>query len=50
MASYQAPGCWKDLWKSLVGVISVHIIQDVESFVAKHPFADAEVMRFVVAS
>jgi hypothetical protein len=50
VASYQAPGIWKEAWKHLVGVISVQIIRDVEAFVAKHPFADAEVMRFVVAS
>ena len=50
MASYQAPGVWKEAWKHLVGVISVQIIRDVESFVEKHPFADVEVMRFVLAS
>lgn len=50
VASYQAPGVWKEAWKHLVGVISVQIIRDVEAFVARHPFADAEVMRFVVAS
>jgi hypothetical protein len=50
VASYQAPGIWKDAWKHLVGVISVQIIRDVEAFVARCPFADAEVIRFVVAS
>lgn len=50
MASYQAAGIWKEAWKHLVGVISVQIIRDVEAFVVKHPFADAEVMRLVVAS
>jgi hypothetical protein len=50
VASYQAQGVWKEAWKHLVGVISVQIIRDVESFVAKHAFADAEVMRFVVSS
>ena len=50
MASYQAPGIWKEVWKHLVSVISVQIIRDVESFVARNQFADAEVMRFVVAS
>jgi hypothetical protein len=30
-----------------VGVISVQIIRDVESFVARTPFADKEVMRFI---
>jgi hypothetical protein len=33
-----------------VGVISVQIIRDVETFVSTNPFAEAEVMRFVVAS
>ena len=50
VASYQAGGTWKEAWKYLVGVISVQIIRDVEAFVARHPFADAEVMRFVAAS
>jgi hypothetical protein len=50
VASYQAPGIWKEAWKHLIGVISVQIIRDVEAFVARQPFADVEVMRFVVAS
>jgi hypothetical protein len=50
VAAYQASGIWKDAWKHLVGVISVQIIRDTEAFVARHPFADAEVMRFLVAS
>ena len=50
VAAYQATGIWKEAWKHLVGVISVQIIRDVEAFVVKHPFADAEVMRLVVAS
>ena len=50
VAAYQGQVFWKDAWKHLVGVISVQIIRDVEAFVATHPFADDEVMRFVVAS
>jgi hypothetical protein len=50
VASYQAPSIWKEAWKHVVGVISVQIIRDVEAFVAKHPFADGEVMRFVAVS
>ena len=50
VAAYQAHGAWKDLWKHLVGVISVQIIRDVEAFVATHPFANGEVMRFLVGS
>ena len=49
-AAYQTQDVWKNAWKHLSGVISVQIIRDVEGFVAKHPFADAEVMRFVAAS
>lgn len=49
VASYQPPSVWKELWKSLVGVISVQIIRDVESFVATHPLSELDVMRFVTA-
>ena len=50
VAAYQNQEIWKSLWRDVVGVISVHIIRDIELFVAKNPFADAEVMRFVAAS
>lgn len=50
VSAYQAPPIWKEAWKHVVGVISVHIIKDVELFVATRPFSDAEVMRFVAAS
>ena len=50
MAAYQSTLVWKEVWKNLVGVISVQIIRDVETFVSKHPFAHADVMRFVVAN
>ncbi len=50
VAAYQSVLVWKEVWKHLVGVISVQIIRDVETFVAKHPFAHADVMRFVVAN
>lgn len=49
VAAYQAPFIWKEAWKHLVGVISVQIIRDVEGFVASHPFAEAEVMRFLMS-
>ena len=48
MAAYQAQAVWREAWKHLVGVISVQIIRDVEAFVASRPFAEAEVMRFLV--
>lgn len=50
MAAYQAQSVWKEVWKHLVGVISVQIIRDVEGFVASHPFAEAEVMRFLAGA
>lgn len=50
VAAYQCQGIWKEAWKHLVGVISVQIIRDVEAFVAEHPFAEKEVMRFVVSN
>lgn len=49
VAAYQASSIWKEAWKHLVGVISVQIIRDVEGFVASHPFAEAEVMRFLTS-
>jgi hypothetical protein len=48
VAAYQPDSIWKEAWKHLVGVISVQIIRDVEGFVASQPFAEAEVMRFLV--
>ena len=50
VAAYQSPVIWKELWKHLVGVISVQIIRDVDLFVEKHPFAYAEVMHLVAVS
>lgn len=50
VAAYQAPPAWREVWKHLVGVISVQIVRDVENFVATQPFAHAPVMRFVAAS
>lgn len=49
VAAYQPPCVWKEAWKHLAGVISVQIIRDVEEFVGGHPFADKDVMRFVLA-
>ena len=50
VAAYQPPTVWRDVWRYLVGVISVQIIKDVEAFVAKHEFAHEDVMRFLVRS
>ena len=50
MAAYQNPAFWKQLWKDLVGVISVQIIRDIETFVATHPFAHEDAIRFIARS
>ena len=50
VTAYQAQGSYKELWKELIGVFSVQITRDLETFVATHPFADSEAMRFLVAS
>lgn len=47
VAAYQPPAVWKEIWKHLVGVISVQIIRDVEGFVAGAPFAGRAVMRLM---
>jgi hypothetical protein len=40
---------WKDVWKQLVGVISVQIIRDCEQFSYSVPFATNHVMRLICA-
>jgi hypothetical protein len=50
VAAYQSPVIWKQLWKELVGVISVQIVRDIDQFVAKNEFAHEAAMRFIVAS
>ena len=50
VAAYQGQAFWKECWKHLAGVLSVQIIRDIELFVATHPFADDEVIRFLVVS
>jgi len=48
VAAYQTQSVWKELWKHLIGVISVQIIRDVETFVSTTPFAEEDVMRLLV--
>lgn len=50
VAAYQPPTVWRDVWRYLVGVISVQIIKDVEAFVGRREFAHEDVMRFLVRS
>ena len=47
VAGYQAPPIWKEVWKRVVGVISVQIIRDVEAFVRESPFAEDAVVRLL---
>ena len=44
VASYQAAGVWKDVWKAQIGTLSPQIIRDVESFVEEAEFADEHIM------
>lgn len=50
IAAYQSPVIWKQIWKELIGVISVQIVRDVDKFVEKHEFAHEAVMRFIINS
>jgi len=50
VAAYQGAGVWRELWKHLVGVLSVQIVRDVEQFVGRCPFAGEDVVRFLVRS
>lgn len=44
VAVYQNKAIWKDIWRHVIGVISVQIIKDVEEFVRTTPFADEHFM------
>jgi hypothetical protein len=50
VAAYQNPVIWKDLWRQLVGVISVQIIRDLDQFVTNHEFDHEAVMGFIINS
>lgn len=39
IAAYQAPGVWKEIWKSLIGMMSPQISRDCEKFVSEVQFA-----------
>ena len=48
VAAYQAPSIWKEVWKRVVGVLSVQIIRDVEGFARDCQFADEAVVRLLI--
>jgi len=49
VAAYQPITVWKEVWKQLVGVISVQIIRDCETFTSQNPLAEESVMRLIVS-
>jgi hypothetical protein len=53
IAAYQAPGVWKEIWKSLIGMMSPQISRDCEKFVSEVQFASdwvAEALSGIPAS
>ena len=50
IAAYQNPVIWKELWRQLVGVISVQIVRDIDKFVTKNEFAHGAVMALITKS
>jgi hypothetical protein len=50
VAIYQAPSIWKDVFRSVVGVISVNLIRACEGFVKANPFAAEAFMQLLVKS
>jgi hypothetical protein len=49
VAAYLPLGIWKEVWKELIGVISVQIIRDCEKFTGGTPMDSASVMRLLVS-
>ena len=47
---YQPAPLWKEIWKHLVGVLSVQIIKDCEKFVKENPIDEGAVMDILVSS
>ena len=47
VAAYQPRGVWKDVWKHLIGVLSVQIIRDCERFVQANAFQADAVVRLM---
>lgn len=47
VAAHQNPVIWREVWKHIIGVISVLIIQDCERFVVSVPFSENDFMRLL---
>jgi hypothetical protein len=47
IAAYQNPIIWKTVWKMVFPVLSIQIIRDVETFVARVPFPQQSVMSIM---
>jgi hypothetical protein len=47
VAVYQNPSIWKEIWKQLIGVISVQIMKDCESFVLSNKFDEESFMELL---
>lgn len=47
ITAYQNPTIWKDIWKHLIGVISVQIIKDCETFVINNKFDEESFMQLL---
>jgi hypothetical protein len=44
VTAYQAPGVWKDIWKTQAGLLTPQIVRDCEAFVLESPFKAEEVV------
>jgi len=44
---FQNPSIWKDIWKHLIGVISVQIIKDCDNFVQNNKFDEVSFMQIL---
>ena len=49
VAAYQHMYVWKDVWKSLIGILSPQIIRDCETFVSANPFAGEWVVEALLS-
>jgi len=50
VTAYQSPLIWKDVFRSVVGVLSVSLIRSCESFVRANPFNAEAFMQLLVKS
>ena len=47
MAAYQPQSGWKAVWKTIIPILSIQIIKDVEAFTAEHEINHEAVMAIV---